>query len=338
MKELLLKNKKLLLVLLGVSLVSIVYLYSSSQKPSLQRNLEPTPYPTSATQIHSDQPAFNQIRQYQVSFSSNIDWRSFPANLNLYSAASTNENLNSIIETLIQKYNLIESPTLKNYWVSEDGLRGLIVDYNNQTFQLSVQSKQNLANLNYTLDQAISAAKLISTSNTFLRNLSINTNKIEYFQISSKEFHLVPQTDPSKANAFNIPYSSYVDSYPVYSGSFPNPPLQLLLGPNNFLLKLSYISQPLPSVSNPQTKPVLGPDQIKTALESGQGEILSVDLMDLPYKATEIPLITIADYQIEFRYNEKKHQLIPYFRFYGSYSSPYNPSAKIEIILPAVEL
>jgi len=334
-----LKFKKFLLPLLSLSLICLIYIFYSSKNPppKIAPPLQPSPTPTK--QIHSDQPAFNQIKKYQVQFSPNINLGSFPSTLNLYSGSVINEDINAVLTDLIKKYNLSESSVSKNYWISNNKNCSLLINYPRQSFQLSCTGIKNLSKTKYNLKQAKIAATEFSSQFSFLKNLKIVDDKIEYFIIpANSEDDLLETSVVDKANLFNIPLSHQINSYPYYDGSFPNPQAQLMIGPNDTLFKLIYISQPLPVISNPQPLPLLSQENTKAKLESGQGEVISVNLMDLPYQATGVPLIILDALDIEYRYNNITQQVVPYFRFFGSYSSQYNSHSQIQIILPAVEI
>lgn len=332
---------KLVAALVFLSILSLVYILSSPRPgkplPFLPVSSTPTP-----ADIRSNQPAFNRLKKFSVSFGPDLTFTGFPQNFPVYSAFPSPEDLDSVTATIAAYFHLSRTSPTSRTWFSKDQTRSLLQNFKTQTIFYSTDRTSSPSLYSGPSKPGLTGA--LAVAQKFIAGLPVppglafEENSIQYLAASEfdTEFH---SSDPTNAEVILLPFSYHVDNYVYRSGALLDPPLMFYIGQRNQIIKLSYLSQPLPRISSPTEHSSIASDDIKNLLESGQGEVVSTDLLNLAYQTSQLPPVNITSYHIEYRLNTAKNLLLPYFRFEGTFTSPQNQQpTPVSILLPAVSL
>ncbi len=318
-----------------LSLISLVYIFYYLKNPSTSIKTSISPSPTPSFNIKPNQPIFNNIKSYNVNLNFDLD---LPESLPVYEAQPTTEDLNNIIQKLVTDFKLEEDPTNKSRWLSTDKTQYLYIDYKNQSIHYAKYPKNRKFSQRLNQDLAVKTAQKFYQDHFPTLSFDSKPSFIANIYVPSTGRDASASTQ-DRANYYTISFNYQVNNLPYYQGANLQDALNISVTYDNTVAKFTYHSQSLPTLSNPQNLPLINKDKIIQLLESGAGEVAYADALDIPNQNIQFPDVTLGKYDLEYRFNETKKMVIPYFRFYGTFMSPFTQkTAYITLILPAVEL
>ena len=333
MKFRLSNKKKLLLIPVLISAVSLIYIFSLTQTPppitTVSPNISPTP-------IQATNPLLKDKTAPEIIFTNPQPL--FPDTLSTYSIKPSSLTPTTWADKFVLFFDLLPSPENPNNWISLTTFSTLTLNLPNSSLVYQVDSFQKplLYSGSYPTSKsdAIKSATLFVSKFSELSNLTPNENSIGYLKGSG-------QTLPASAANYSlieIPFDQNIDTLPIRFSDRTTPSLVLTYGQNNQLIKLVFSPKSLiSSYSILKKYPVVPLDQAKIALENNQATLinLSADQINLQ----TLPLITINKISLEYRLGENQTVLIPYYRFDGTFvNSETTTPSLITYIYPAIKL
>lgn len=260
-----------------------------------------------------------------------------PASLPVAQLQPSSDTTDSLLQSIIDEYNLIPHPRAKNLWQRDN----LSLSYNPQSQQASLTfgvlpfPEETTFSSPFPQDQAAAKAEsLLQDKFSFLSGVTLYA---EYISLLEGGYDLHAAEDPLHANTISLPYGWSIESIPVFIGTSQVFPAEVMvnreLQVNRVLFnptRLSYTLTPnQPTISVQEAIDQLNNTQtgILLSFHTKTGEIKSF---------TEISGGTLHTVNLEYRLDPNTNLIYPFYRFTGDITTPTGTSI-VDIATPAIK-
>ena len=328
------RNKKLLLGLIALVIISAVYLMSSVKK-----SLPPTsPRPG----IESTNPEVRNTTYQKISLADEVGFPSVPQTLPVFSQNKASFDLFSQSQKLARYFDLQPVSGRSGFWLSKDKKSALFIDSPNQILTFQVDSFQSPES--YTGKAAPTAEVAVKSAQDFVnsfenwKDFKTDINELVFFKEEGAE---LIETNIHDAAVISVPFSQSVNDIPVRVGDQTEPPLIISVGQKNQIIKIVAHPQGI-DLSSPKEYSTISQKEAMGLLDQKQGKIIQLTgkaLVESSAILEEVSQITIQSIELEYRLDAKASLLVPYYNIKGSFFFGLSsiPSTVV-LLLPAVKL
>lgn len=145
------------------------------------------------------------------------------------------------------------------------------------------------------------------------------------------------ETNEFKANIIQIPFSYTVDGYPVYVGQQQALPIRIMVNSNQEITKVTFNPLPFEYAALENVNPISVDQAVNNMNEKNLGSFIyaykpEFTAVDLSSAITG----TLKTVSFEYRYDEQKQTIYPFYRFTGTLQENNGTPFEAEIITPAI--
>ena len=328
------RNKKLLLGLIALVIISTVYLMSSVRKSPPPASLQ--------SGIESTNPEVRNTAYQKISLADEVGFPSVPQTLPVFSQNKASFNLFGQSQKLARYFDLLPVSGRSGFWLSKDKKSALFIDSPNQILTFQVDSFQSPES--YTGKAAPTAETAAKSAQDFVnsfenwKDFKTDINELVFFKEEGAE---LIETNIHEASVISVSFSQSVNDIPVRIGDQTEPPLVVSVGQKNQIIKIVAHPQII-DLSSPKEYSTISQKEAMSLLDQKQGKIIQLAGKALVESSTilkEVSQITILSVGLEYRLDTKANLLVPYYNLMGSFffGSSSVPSTVI-LVLPAVKL
>jgi hypothetical protein len=329
------RSQKIFIVLIILSAISTVYLYTYSHHPSSPPPVSPSPAP-----VRSSTELLNQIEYSSVEITNQANWPSLPSTLPTYSASVLKIDPTLLVNSIGNYFHLKPHAANSSIWASADNSQAVGYDSYVATVDFitesSLKSSAYFGNNNPDLAASLPVASAFISQLNLPEKLEADQQNVTFMKLPPDSMEFYPTTKQD-ANMIVVPFKQTVDGFPIFNSAVSTPPATATFAQSNQIVRFS-ISPSFVHVSSRKSQfSTLSSDDLLSQLKSGQATVIGTYLGDLPHNP--LPSISITNIQAEYRLDSSSQTLLPYLRFTGTYTNPVSKLVNpIILILPAIKL
>ncbi|MCJ7827735.1 hypothetical protein MUP65_01130 [Patescibacteria group bacterium] len=331
-------TKKRSLSLLIGSLVIIVLAGITSLILSRKESISPADSPY----VQLEEPADSQLPINKVQFL--ISSIETPKKLPIYTITELSPETDHLCQLFINLYKLTRvdttdfDPNLK-LWVS-------------YPYDLNCTAQDRLLFSiitdkigNITLDQANQTASQFFSQIGLELSPEITANPIiTYYEVAGGDI-IYPTVDPNRANHISLDYYPKIESYPLYTASYPSASISLLVSPENQISKFSY-SPVFAKIEKGKNQTIVNFANIQKLIKTNPERLTILDYAEVdpnntgydykPPNLEEITTLYISQAKLIYYPTEDKTLLTPAYLLEGSATTKTGYQLKISLVYPAI--
>jgi hypothetical protein len=328
------KKSKIYLSLFSLSLISVIYIYSSLQKKTPPAITSPLP------QIQTTNPLIKNIPLTTVTFDPNTPFPEFPITLSTYTGDSNLLDITVVAQHMADYYKLkvTDNPVI---WTNSQKTMTMTIPPKKTPLNLGFDSFTVPAlfkgkNRPITTTAVANSSKFI-TAYDFWENLTPQISDIKYFTASTGQYISVPM---ESASLIQIPFTQTLNNYPLYYSNSDLPQITVLAGQNSQIVKIDATLQNISvNPTSVHTYYTLTRDQVVSQIQSNNIQVLSgPDDYVISSNLKSFPPITINQISLEYRFDPQSKLIAPYFRLSGLVSPQKDVVVPMTLIMSAVNL
>lgn len=251
---------------------------------------------------------------------------SFPTELSPLTNIEIGQASQTIFQRVLDQYELTVDSDNPLFWSGPAAT--LSLDPSTQTYQLTLASADG-STIN--LDQARTVAQDFLNQFSFANQLSLTDT-----QFFTGSFELVSSASVDNASVVNFTFQPVFNGVPITSGNSNFSGVQVLVGGNNELLKITWTDFVSKSTALPSQE-LLSVNRAISNINQNQATLVSFSTTSFNnLSLNQVTSGQMRRVNLEYRYDPTTGLAYPFYRFSGVVESQSGSEFEVEVITPAL--